>query len=50
MDVSLGEVPDVTADLMRKAFYPADKHVADGAAASLTDVSSAAGTGGGGEM
>lgn len=37
MDVSLGKVPDVTADLIRKAFYPADEHVADAAAASLAD-------------
>lgn len=36
MDVSLGNVPNVTADLIRKAFYPADEHVAH-AAASLTD-------------
>ena len=43
MDVSLGKVPDVTADLIRKAFYPADEHVADAAAA---DGFSAAGTGG----
>lgn len=40
MDVSLGTVPDVTADLIRKAFYPADEHVADAAAA---DAFSAAG-------
>lgn len=37
MDVSLGKEPDVTADLIRKAFYPADEHVADAAAAFLTD-------------
>lgn len=37
MDVSLGKVPDVTADLIRKAFYPADEHVADAAVAFLTD-------------
>lgn len=37
MDVLLGKVPNVTADLIRKAFYPADEHVADGAAAFLTD-------------
>lgn len=37
MDVSLGKVPNVTADLIRKAFYPADEHVADAAAAFLTD-------------
>lgn len=37
MDVSFGKVPNVTADLIRKAFYPADEHVADAAAASLTD-------------
>lgn len=43
-DVSLGIVPDVTADLIRKTFYPADEHVADAAAA---DVFSAAGAGGG---
>lgn len=33
----LGKVPDVTADLIRKAFYPADEHVANAAAASPTD-------------
>ena len=32
MDASLGKVLDVTADLIRKAFYPADEHVADAAA------------------
>lgn len=37
MDVSLGTMPNVTADLIRKAFYPVDEHVADAAAASLTD-------------
>lgn len=35
--VSFGNVPSVTADLIRKAFYPADKHVADAAAASITN-------------
>ena len=44
MDVPLGKVPDVTADLMRKVFYPADEHVADAAAAFLTDGFTAAGT------
>lgn len=34
MDVLLGKVPNVTADLIRKTFYPADEHVAD---AFLTD-------------
>ncbi len=33
MDVSFGKVPDVTADLLKKASYPADEHVADAAAA-----------------
>lgn len=37
MDMSLGKVPNVTADLMRKVFYPADEHVVDAAAAFLTD-------------
>lgn len=37
MDESSGTVPSVTADFMRKTFYPEDEHVADPEAASLTD-------------
>lgn len=38
MDVPLGKLPDVTADLIRMAFYPADEHVACAASASLTSL------------
>lgn len=37
MDEPSGTVPSVTADFMRKTFYPEDEHVADPAAASPTD-------------
>lgn len=33
IDVLTGKEPNVTADLIRKAFYPADEHVADAATA-----------------